>query len=69
MNKRKKGKDNVCVAFNDETYGETTGEFIALKETYGADKLWCLLADAPDLADAPSLDVQIRARQQVSCLT
>ena len=39
MNKRKKVKDNVCVAFNDETYGETTGEFIALKETYGADKL------------------------------
>ena len=43
VNKRRTVTENVCVAFSDETHGETTGEFVADKETYGTNKLWCLL--------------------------
>ena len=37
----------MCVAFNDETFGETRGMFVADEETYGADRLWCLLCAIP----------------------
>ena len=33
---------NVCVAFNDGN-----GMFLADAESYGADKLWCLLKPIP----------------------
>ena len=47
INKRRTKSENVSVAFNDETYGETRGMFVAEAETYGADKLWCLLKPIP----------------------
>jgi hypothetical protein len=43
VNKRRTKAENVCVHFNDKTYGETMGMFCALKEEYGANRLWCLL--------------------------
>ena len=47
VNKRRTKSENVCVAFNDETFGETSGMFVADEETYGADRLWCLLRAIP----------------------
>ena len=38
--------------FNDETYGETRGLMVA--ETYGADRLWCLLKPIPVELDSDS---------------
>eukprot|EP00966_Prymnesium_polylepis_P333320 7388792-Prymnesium_polylepis.1 len=43
VNKRRTKSENVSVEFNDETYGETRGTFVAEPDTYGADKLWVLL--------------------------
>ena len=40
------------VEFNDETYGETRGLMVA--ETYGADRLWCLLKPIPVELDSDS---------------
>ena len=47
MSKRRTKLENVCVAFNDETFGETRGMFVADAQTYGADKLWCVLKPIP----------------------
>ena len=47
VNKRRTKSENVCVAFESETEGKTTGMFVAEAETYGADKLWCLLKPIP----------------------
>ena len=33
----------MCVAFTNETEGETVAMFTADANEYGADKLWCLL--------------------------
>ena len=52
INKRRTKSENVCVSFNNETFGETHGMFVADDETYGADRLWCLLRAIPiDLDD------------------
>ena len=56
INKRRTVTENVCVAFSDETYGETTGQFVADKETYGAERLWCLLRQIPVPLDEDSDD-------------
>ena len=40
------------VEFNDETHGETRGLMVA--ETYGADRLWCLLKPIPVELDSNS---------------
>ena len=45
--------ENVCVAFSDSINGNTTAEFVAVKETYGATKLWCLLKPIPIDCDSP----------------
>ena len=42
------------VEFNDETYGETRGLMVADAETYGADRLWCLLKPIPVELDSDS---------------
>ena len=42
MNKKRTKQENVCVAFDD---GD--GMFLADAESYGADKLWCLLKLIP----------------------
>ena len=47
VNKRRTKSENVSVAFNDATHGETRGMFIADAESYGADKLWVLLKGIP----------------------
>ena len=47
INKRRTKSENVSAAFNDETYGETRGMIIADPDTYGADKLWCMLKPIP----------------------
>ena len=39
-------------SINDETYGETRGLMVA--ETYGADRLWCLLKPIPVELDSDS---------------
>ena len=49
VNKRRTKSENVSVAFYDETYsyvtqyGETCGMIVADPDTYGADRLWCML--------------------------
>ena len=47
VNRRRTKSENVSVAFNDETYGETVGMFIADADSYGADKMWVLLEGIP----------------------
>ena len=47
INKRRTKSENVSVAFNDETYGETRGMIVADSDTYGADRLWCMLKPIP----------------------
>ena len=42
VNKKRTKQENVCVAFDD---GD--GMFLADAESYGADKLWCLLKPIP----------------------
>ena len=42
VNRRRTVQENVCVSFPD---GD--GMFLADGETYGADKLWCLLKPIP----------------------
>ena len=37
VNKKRTKSENVCVRFNDETYGEMLGMFVASADTYGAD--------------------------------
>ena len=51
VNKKRTKSENVCVHFNDETYGETYGMFVADPNTYGADKEWCLLKPIPIALD------------------
>ena len=43
--------DNVSVAFNDEIYDETRGMIAADPDTYGADRLWCMLRPIPIVLD------------------
>eukprot|EP00966_Prymnesium_polylepis_P333088 7388556-Prymnesium_polylepis.1 len=52
INKRRTKSENVCVAFNDATFGETRGMFVADADTYGTDRLWCLLRAIPIELDA-----------------
>ena len=47
INKRRTKSENVSVAFYDETYGETCGMIVADPDTYGADRLWCMLKPIP----------------------
>ena len=47
MNKRRTKQENVCVAFSDAEYGDTHGMFLADENSYGADRLWCLLKPIP----------------------
>ena len=53
INKRRKKSENVCVAFTNETEGETVAMFNADADEYGADRLWCLLKPiAIELSDS-----------------
>ena len=47
VNRRRTKSENVSVAFNDTTHGETRGMLIADAESYGAEKLWVLLKGIP----------------------
>lgn len=47
INRRRTRSENVSVEFNDETDGETRGLMVADAETYGADRLWCMLKPIP----------------------
>ena len=47
LDKRCTKTDNVHAEFNDEEFGKTEGHLLADKETYGADKLWCILKGIP----------------------
>ena len=40
--------------FDDDTYGETRGMFVAAAETYGTDKLWVVLKPIPIELDEES---------------
>ena len=51
INKRRTKSENVSVAFNDEMYGETRGMIVADPDTYGADRLWCILRPIPIVLD------------------
>ena len=53
VNKRRTKQENVCVAFEDGN-----GMFLADAESYGADKLWCLLKPIPIELDDDSEDGQ-----------
>ena len=55
INKRRTKSENVSVAFNDEKHGETRGMILADPDTYGAEKLWCMLRPIPiELASSES---------------
>ena len=54
INRRRTRSENVSVEFNDETDGETRGLMVADAETYGADRLWCLLKPIPVELDSDS---------------
>ena len=55
VNKRRTKSENVSVEFDDDTYGETRGMFVAAAETYGTDKLWVVLKPIPiELDSSPS---------------
>ena len=55
VNRRRTKSENVSVEFNDDTYGETRGMFVAAAETYGTDKLWVVLKPIPiELDSSPS---------------
>ena len=53
INKRRTNSENVSVAFT-ETFGETRGLMVADAETYGAEKLWCVLKAIPIELDSES---------------
>ena len=42
--------------FNDEENGKTLAHITASKETYGANKLWCILKGIPIHLDSDSRD-------------
>ena len=55
VNRRRTTSENVSVEFDDDTYGETRGMFVAAAETYGTDKLWVVLKPIPiELDSSPS---------------
>ena len=54
VNKKRTKQENVCVAFND---GD--GMFLASAESYGADKLWCLLKPIPIELDEDDDEAQV----------
>ena len=55
VNRRRTKSENVSVEFDDDTYGETRGMFVAAAETYGTDKLWVVLKPIPiELDSSPS---------------
>ena len=56
VNRRRTKSENVSVAFNDTTQGETRGMFIADAESYGAEKLWVLLKGIPIELDGDDED-------------
>ena len=56
VNPRRTNSENVSVAFNDTTHGETRGMLIADAESYGAGKLWVLLKGIPIELDGDDED-------------
>ena len=55
VNRRRTTSENVSVEFDNDTYGETRGMFVAAAETYGTDKLWVVLKPIPiELDSSPS---------------
>ena len=59
VNRRRTKSENVSVAFNDTTHGETRRHvyhFIADAESYGAEKLWVLLKGIPIELDGDDED-------------
>ena len=64
VNRRRTKSENVSVEFDDDTYGETRGMFVAAAETYGTDKLWVVLKPIPiELDSSPH-----QAHPDSSCL-
>ena len=66
VNRRRTKSENVSVAFNDTTHGETRGMFIADAESYGAEKLWVLLLTRTEMtrmqSDLLTVSVGVRTR-------
>ena len=67
VNRRRTKSENVSVAFNDTTHGETRGMFIADAESYGAEKLWVLLLTRTEMTRMQSdlLPVSVGVRTRV----
>ena len=61
VNRRRTKSENVSVAFNDTTHGETRGMFIADAESYGAEKLWVLLKGIPIELDGDDEDGEMQS--------
>ena len=47
VDRRRTKTENVIAEFNDEEYGKTLGHVVVDKDTYGADKKWCILKGIP----------------------
>ena len=54
VDRRRTKTENVIAEFNDEEYGKTLGHVVVDKDTYGADKKWCILKGIPIALDDDS---------------